>query len=229
MSNIQYAVCHLQRGSGNDSGMSCHIERKTADGKEYIPDNADKTRTHLNRELFRFPEGVRNRTDAVQYRIDHAGLHRKVGKNQTKAIRIIPTGTHEQMMKIVQSGKLDKWTDANLRWLKDTFGEENVVSCVLHMDEKTPHLHATVVPIVTGERKRKSREGEKKYRTRTEPRLSADEEWDGCDCPLIKIPMPKPCVSSDCSAAWSGRQPNTSPTANTIDSRCCNTKTILPN
>ena len=24
MSNTQYAVCHLQRGSGNDSGMSCH-------------------------------------------------------------------------------------------------------------------------------------------------------------------------------------------------------------
>lgn len=175
MSNIQYAVCHLQRGSGNDSEMSCHIERKTTDGKVYIPDNADKTRTHLNRELICFPEGVRNKTDAVQYRIDHAGLHRKVGKNQTKAIRIILTGTHEQMIKIEQSGRLDKWMDANLRWLKDTFGEENVVSCVLHMDEKTPHLHATVVPIVTGERKRKSREGEKKYRTQTGPRLSADE------------------------------------------------------
>ncbi|MCM1302125.1 MAG: plasmid recombination protein [Alistipes senegalensis] len=175
MSNIQYAVCHLQRGSGNDSGMSCHIERKTADGKVYIPDNADKTRTSLNRELIRFPDRVRNRTEAVQYRIDHAGIHRKVGKNQTKAIRIILTGSHEQMMKIVQSGRLDKWTDANLKWLKDTFGADNVVSCVLHMDEKTPHLHATVVPIVTGERKRKSREGEKKYRIHNGPRLSADD------------------------------------------------------
>ena len=175
MSNIQYAVCHLQRGSGNDSGMSCHIERKTADGKVYIPDNANKARTHLNRELITFPDGVRSRTEAVQYRIDNAGLHRKVGKNQTKAIRIILTGSHEQMMKIEQSGKLDKWTDANLKWLRDTFGEDNVVSCVLHMDEKTPHLHATVVPIVTGERKRKSREGEKKYRTQTGPRLPADD------------------------------------------------------
>ncbi len=118
---------------------------------------------------------MRNRTEAVQYRIDNAGLHRKVGKNQTKAIRIILTGSHEQMMKIVQSGKLDQWTDANLKWLKDTFGEDNVVSCVLHMDEKTPHLHATVVPIVTGERKRKSSEGEKKYRTQAGPRLSADD------------------------------------------------------
>ncbi|WP_300896994.1 MULTISPECIES: MobV family relaxase [Bacteroidales] len=175
MSNIQYAVCHLQRGSGNDSGMSCHIERKTADGKVYIPDNADKTRTHLNRELIRFPDGVRNRTEAVQYRIDNAGLHRKVGKNQTKAIRIILTGSHEQMMKIEQNGRLDEWTDANLKWLRDTFGKDNVVSCVLHMDEKTPHLHATVVPIVTGERKRKTREGKKKYRTQTGSRLSADD------------------------------------------------------
>ena len=99
MSNIQYAVCHLQRGSGSDSGMSCHIERKDAKGKTYVPDNAETKRTHLNRELIKFPQGVANRTEAIQYRIDHAGLHRKVGKNQTKAIRIILTGTHEQMMK----------------------------------------------------------------------------------------------------------------------------------
>ena len=118
MSNTQYAVCHLQRGSGNDSGMSCHIERKDANGKKYIPTNADANRTHLNRELVAFPAGVKNRTDAIQYRIDHAGLHRKVGKNQTKAIRIILTGTHEQMMKIAKEGKLDNWIDANLKWLK---------------------------------------------------------------------------------------------------------------
>ena len=121
MSNTQYAVCHLQRGSGNDSGMSCHIERKDA--------NAD--RTHDYRELVRFPEGVPNRTEAVQHRIDTAGLRRKVGKNQTKAIRIILTGTHEQMMKIANDGRLNSWIDANLKWLKDTFGEETLVSCVL--------------------------------------------------------------------------------------------------
>ena len=70
---------------------------------------------------------------------------------------------------------LDNWIDANLKWLKGTFGEENLVSCVLHMDEKTPHLHATVVPIVTGERIRRKREGEKKYETKSGPRLSADD------------------------------------------------------
>ena len=175
MSNTQYAVCHLQRGSGNDSGMSCHIERKDAKREKYVPVNADANRTHLNRELVAFPAGVKNRTDAIQYRIDHAGLHRKVGKNQTKAIRIILTGTHKQMMKIAKEGKLDNWIDANLKWLKDTFESENLVSCVLHMDEKTPHLHATIVPIVTTERLRKKREGEKKYATKSGARLSADD------------------------------------------------------
>lgn len=175
MSNTQYAVCHLQRGSGNDSGMSCHIERKDAKGKVYVPDNADANRTLLNRELITLPDGVKNRTDAIQYRIDNAGLHRKVAKNQTKAIRLILTGTHEQMMKLVEDGKLDNWIDANLKWLRETFGSENLVSCVLHMDEKTPHLHATIVPIVTTERLRKKREGEKKYETKSGPRLSADD------------------------------------------------------
>lgn len=107
--------------------------------------------------------------------IDTAGLRRKVGKNQTKAIRILLIGTHEQMMKIANDGKLDSWINASLKWLKDTFDEENLVSCVLHMDEKTPHLHATVVPIVTGERIRRKREGEKKYETKSGPRLSADD------------------------------------------------------
>ena len=79
------------------------------------------------------------------------------------------------MMKIANGGRLDSWIDANLKWLRDTFGDENLVSCVLHMDEKTPHLHATVVPIVTGERVRRKREGEKKYETKSGPRLSADD------------------------------------------------------
>ena len=172
----QYAVCHLERGAGNDSGMSCHIERKTADGKPHIPDNADESRTHLNRELITFPEGVQNRTQAIQHRIETVGLKRKVGKNQTRAIRVLLTGTHEQMMTLASDGLLDDWCRANINWLQDTFGVDNLVSCVLHMDEKTPHLHATVVPVVSAPRKRREREGEQKYKEKAPaPRLCANE------------------------------------------------------
>ena len=149
--------------------------KKDTKGKKYVPANANAGRTHLNRELVRFPKGLSNRIEAIQHRIDTAGLRRKVGKNQTKAIRVILTGTHEQMMKIANGGRLDSWIDANLKWLRDTFGDENLVSCVLLMDEKTLHLHATVVPIVTGECVRRKREGEKKYETKSGPRLSAED------------------------------------------------------
>ncbi len=170
-----YAVVHLQRGSGSDAGMTVHIERRNKDGKAYVPVNADPSRTHLNRELIKFPNGVHDRTEAIKYRLDHAELHRKVAKNQTKAIRIILTGTHEQMMELERTGRLNDWIDANKEWLQKTFGKDNVVSVVLHMDEKTPHLHATVVPIVTEARHRRKREGEQKYQTQEGPRLSSDD------------------------------------------------------
>ena len=71
-----YAVLHLEKAKGTDSRMSAHIERTVH------PKNADRTRTHLNRELVQFPEGVRNRTQAIAHRIETAGIRRKVGTNQ---------------------------------------------------------------------------------------------------------------------------------------------------
>ena len=167
-----YAVLHLEKAKGADSGMSAHIERTIQ------PKNADPTRTHLNRELIQFPDGVRNRTTAIQHRLNTAGLKRKIGKNQVQAIRIILTGTHADMGKIEQTGRLDEWCNDNLDWLRKTYGTDNVVSAVLHMDEETPHIHATIIPIVQTERKKQKKEQtvKKKYRTKASaPRLCADE------------------------------------------------------
>lgn len=150
-----FVVLHIDKASGNDVGMTAHIER-TID-----PVNADKERTHLNRELVEFPDGVESRTQAIQHRIDTAGLTRKIGTNQVCALRIMLSGTPEDMQHIEAGGKLDQWCDDNLAWLRKTYGDNNVVSAVLHMDEKTPHIHATVVPIVTGER-RKAKEAKKR-------------------------------------------------------------------
>ena len=167
-----YAVLHLEKAKGADSGMSAHIERTIQ------PKNADPTRTHLNRELIQFPDGVRNRTAAIQHRLNTAGLKRKIGKNQVQAIRIVLTGTHADMEQIEQTGRLDEWCQDNIDWLRKTYGADNVVSAVLHMDEETPHIHATVIPIVQTERKKQKKEltAKKRYRTKTPaPRLCADE------------------------------------------------------
>lgn len=40
-----------------------------------------------------------------------------------------------------------QWAEKNLEWMKKKFGEENIISCTLHMDETTPHIHTDIVPI----------------------------------------------------------------------------------
>ena len=154
--------------------MSAHIERTVH------PKNADRTRTHLNRELVQFPEGVRNRTQAIAHRIETAGIRRKVGTNQVKAIRVLLTGSNKDMKQMEADGQLDGWCNDSLQWLRETYGEQNLVSAVMHMDEKTPHIHATVIPIVTGERRKAGQEeqnGKKKYRKENpqDVRLCADD------------------------------------------------------
>jgi|AGTN01.3.fsa_nt_gi Plasmid recombination enzyme. len=144
-----YAVLHLDKSSGNESAMTDHIERNK------IHQNVDPNRIHLNKELIEFPEGVKDRTEAIQHRLETAGLTRQVGKNQVQVIRIMLSGTPEDMKRIQDEGRLDEWCQDNIDWLKKTYGAKNVVAATLHMDETTPHIHASVVPIVQGERRQK--------------------------------------------------------------------------
>ena len=122
--------------------MSDHIERRV------IAPNVDPTRTHLNRELVELPEGVAVRDEAIAHRIKSAGIKRKITPDQVRAIRVMMSGTHEDMMKIQQDGRMDEWCNDSMEWLHKTFGKENTVSAVRHMDETTPHMHLNLVPIV---------------------------------------------------------------------------------
>ena len=171
-----YVVLHLDKSPDNEVPMTAHIARTK------MPLNAMPELTYLNEELVEYPEGIADRTEAINHRLEQAGLTRKIGTNQVRVIRVMLTGTQEDMQCIVQEGRLKAWCADNLAWLRKTLGAENVVSAVLHMDEATPHIHAAVVPIVTGER-RKTREkktdepNKRKYRTKStaRPRLCADD------------------------------------------------------
>ena len=167
------AVLHIDKAGGNDSAMTAHIERT------FVPNNVDATRTHFNRELVQFPAGVTNRTEAIEHRIATANIYRKVADNQVKALRFILSGSHEDMLRLESEGRLGEWCDSTMQWLYSTFGKENVVAATLHADEETPHIHATIVPIVQGERRKAKTEaenGKRKYKTKKDKvRLCADD------------------------------------------------------
>ena len=120
-----------------------------------------------------------NRSEAIEHRIATAGIYRKVAKNQVKALRFILSSSPEDMARMEQEGRLYEWCDESMDWLRSTFGADNVVAATLHADEETPHIHATVVPIVTGERRKAKEEaenGKRKYKTKkNKVRLCADD------------------------------------------------------
>ena len=89
-----FAVLHIQKPKGNDARTSAHIERTIQ------PTNADSERTYLNKELIEFPDVVENRTQAIQYQIEQAGITRKISHNQIRALQIMLSGTHEDMQRI---------------------------------------------------------------------------------------------------------------------------------
>ena len=42
---------------------------------------------------------------------------------------------------------IPKWAEANVEWMKKTFGENHIIASTLHMDETTPHIHTEIIPI----------------------------------------------------------------------------------
>lgn len=98
-----YFSLDIKKAKGtSDTTQSDHIERKI------IPKNADPTRTHLNRVLVEYPDGVHGRDEAIAHRLNTAGIRRKITHDQVRVVRVVLSGTHEDMMNIQEKGELDE-------------------------------------------------------------------------------------------------------------------------
>ena len=67
-------------------------------------------------------------------------------KDAVKQLNVIMSGTSEGFEKM-DGTTLQKWALENYRFLALEYGHENIVGFVGHLDEKTPHIHATIVPL----------------------------------------------------------------------------------
>lgn len=112
---------------------------------------------------------IENRLDAVRHQKDADGneYERKIRKGQICCIEIRMSASVEGMAEIIEQGRLMEWCRESIKWAQKEHGKENIVSAVLHMDEETPHLHVSLVPVVSGE--------SKKQRT-TKKRAAKDKE-----------------------------------------------------
>ena len=111
--------------------------------RELPYEHIDESKTCFNKELVNH-SGM-DYQDLWHHRIHElemeTGQSIAVRKNSVLAYEMVATFSREADI------DLDAWVDANIKWFNEKFGEENVLSVQLHMDETTPHLHAIVMPI----------------------------------------------------------------------------------
>lgn len=110
----------------------------------------------------RFKDNLRNR--GIE---DPNEIKRKKGlePNRNTVANIILGGSREQMHKlafgdqqidlakgadnrhIVRHPEIEKWAQDMYNYVARRFGEENIIAFVVHLDEKNPHVHCTLVPV----------------------------------------------------------------------------------
>ncbi len=112
----------------------------------------ERTRDTPNADGERLQENVRLAGTGdwcadAQRRLDDAPTIRS---NAVLAMEHVMTASREfyqQGDEGAQAARLAEWTERSMAWLRETYGDKNVVAAVLHRDEITPHIQALVVPI----------------------------------------------------------------------------------
>ncbi len=105
--------------------------------------NADDTRRQENVRL----AGSGDWMADAQARLDDAP---KIRANAVLAIEHVMTASRNfyQAGDVgEQAARLTEWTERSMAWLRERYGDANVVAAVLHRDEITPHIQALVVPL----------------------------------------------------------------------------------
>lgn len=142
-----YAVFHASKGSGTGGKLGAHIDRDESQKQTFK--SADPERMHLNRDLLNNEFSKMKLEDAIKKRIEEGYKGKKaLRKDAVKFIPMVMTGSHKEMKEIFSDNKkANAWVKANYEFVCKEFGKENIVRFTLHLDEKTPHIHAVVVPL----------------------------------------------------------------------------------
>ncbi|RZK26411.1 MAG: hypothetical protein EOO43_02935, partial [Flavobacterium sp.] len=145
-----FAVFHAEKITASGASLGAHIDRQ--EGQEHTYTNADPKRKHLNKDWAITLHCQKPLHTALSDRIKEGYTgSTAIRKDAVKGLSLIMTGSHEEMKTIEKTpDMLKKWVNANYKFVEQEFGKENIVRFVLHLDEKTPHLHAVVVPIQDG-------------------------------------------------------------------------------
>lgn len=134
-------VAHIEKYQASACGHMCeHYERKPELERGFARENIDPTRTDQNYNLA--PTHENGQVAFINERIESLGLKRKPRKDAVRMCDCVLT-----MPQSLDPALRDEFFAAAYEELSEKFGEENVVSSWVHLDESQPHMHFAWVPV----------------------------------------------------------------------------------
>jgi hypothetical protein len=116
--------------------------------RQYEVANADPNAPHPSTEFVNISE--RDYWELAEERIKEVGITR-MRPDAVKCVEILLTASPEWFKRDEEGRAADysqsDWQKDNFEFLKEQYGEKNVLAYKLHQDEKSPHIHAIIVPI----------------------------------------------------------------------------------
>jgi len=137
--SIQFCVLRIGRKYftlESVEALEYHMERKGA------IENVDSTKSYENRILI----GDSNIYNNLDLFIKDCNIRKDSSICRDGILTSSP-----EFFKGLGKADFEKWLVLNVEWLEKTFSD-NILYCVLHMDESTPHLHFVTSMTYTNER-----------------------------------------------------------------------------
>lgn len=130
-------------GSGSVKGIEIH-DRREKDGISHTNKDIDWERTSQNYDLHHAQN--QNFHRAVKERITELQLPKAVRKDAVVMAQVLVTSDHD-FFKGLSKGQQEQFFKDSYDFLKERYGEKNIVSATVHLDERTPHMHFNFVPV----------------------------------------------------------------------------------
>ena len=145
MAAPQYAILRFAKYKGPEiSGIEAHNER-TKEKYESNPD-IDPTRTHLNFHLIK-PE--RKYRAESERQIKEAGCRTR--SDSVRVVEALVTASPE-FFKGKKRADMKAYFQEAVDFIKQHQSPETIISAVVHLDEKNPHMHLCFVPLTEDKR-----------------------------------------------------------------------------
>lgn len=120
-------------------GLVIHCERRK--GCELSNKDIDKSRTYLNYNLAKDIQPLKPEVFLKQRINEVKHMNRSDIVFMADWIVTVPNDVHED--------DIERFFDYTFEFLKEKYGEKNVVSAWVHNDETTSHIHFSFIPIIT--------------------------------------------------------------------------------